>query len=66
MNEDFAWLTEHSREIYEKYPGKWIAVLDGKIVGVGDTATEAAAQAEEEHPGADYILEAVDPEPERI
>jgi len=66
MNEDFAWLTEHSQEIYEKYSGKWIAVLDGQVVGVGDTATEAVAQAEEEHPGADYILEAVDSEPERI
>ncbi len=66
MSEDFAWLTEHSHEIYEKYSGKWIAVLDGEIVGVGKTATEAAGQAENEHPGAAYILEAVDPEPERI
>jgi len=66
MHEDFAWLTEHSREIYEEYSGKWIAVLDGQVVGVGDTATEAAAQAESKHPGAAYILEAVDPEPERV
>ncbi|HUU97207.1 MAG TPA: DUF5678 domain-containing protein [Phycisphaerae bacterium] len=66
MTDDFAWLTEHSREIFEKYAGKWIAVLDGEVVGVGETATEAADQAEASHPGADYILEAVDPEPERI
>jgi hypothetical protein len=66
MSADFAWLTKHSREIYEKYAGKWIAVLDGEIVGVGDTATAAAQQAEAEHPGAAYVLEAVDPEPERI
>jgi len=66
MSEGFAWLTEHSREIYEKYSGKWIAVLDGEIVGVGDTATEAARQADVKHAGAAYVLEAVDPEPERI
>ena len=66
MSNEFAWLTEHSREIDEKYPGKWIAVLDGEVIGVGDTATEAAQQAEEKHAGADYVLEAVDPEPERI
>ena len=66
MSADFAWLTEHSCEIYEKYSGKWIAVLDGQIVGVGDTATEAARQAEEAHPGADFVLEAVDAAPERI
>ena len=66
MSKDFAWLTEHSREVYEKYSGKWIAVLDGEVVGVGETATEAARQAEAKHPDAAYVLEAVDPEPERI
>lgn len=66
MSHDFAWLTEHSREIYEKYPGKWIAVLNGEIIGVGDTATEAAKHADDKCQGASYILEAVDPEPERI
>lgn len=66
MSDDFAWLTEHSRENFEKYAGKWIAVLDGEVIGVGDTAPEAVAQAEEKRPGADYILEAVDPEPERV
>jgi hypothetical protein len=66
MTGDFAWLSEHSVEIGEKYAGMWIAVLDGQVIGVGDTATAAAEQAEREHEGADYILECVDPEPERI
>ncbi len=66
MSGDFAWLTEHSRQICEEYSGKWVAVLNGEIIGVGDTATEAAQRAEQEHEGADYILESVDPEPERI
>ena len=66
MSSDFAWLTEHSRKMCEEYSGKWVAVLNGEIIGIGDTATEAARQAELQHPGADYILESVDPEPERI
>lgn len=66
MSNDFAWLTEHSLEIYEKYAGKWIAVLGGEVVGVGITAPEAAKQAESKHPNGSYILEHVDPEPERI
>ncbi len=66
MGNDFAWLTEHSREIYRKYAGKWIAVLHGEVIGVGDTATEAARQAEEKYPGSTYVLEAVDPETERV
>lgn len=64
MSDDFAWLTERSREIYEQYPRKWIAVLDGQVVGVGDTATDAAERAEKDHPGADYVLESVEAEPE--
>ncbi len=60
MSHDFAWLTEHSIEIYEKYSGKWVAVYNGEVAGVGDTATEAAAQAEAKYPNADYILEKVD------
>lgn len=61
MNDaDFAWLIEHADELFERYAGKWIAVLDGEVIGVGDTAPEAEAQAEEKAPGADYLLEALD------
>jgi ABC-type phosphate/phosphonate transport system ATPase subunit len=66
MSSDFAWLTEHSLEIYEKYAGKWIAVRDGKVVGVGSTASEAAEQAKAARSDAPFILELVDPEPERV
>ena len=60
MSGDFAWLTENSRVIYDKYAGKWIAVLDGEIVGVGETAVEAANAAESKHPSGDFILEKVE------
>ena len=59
---DFAWLIEHGAEIVEKYAGKWIAVHDGQVIGVGDTATEAADEARAETADGDFILEAVDPE----
>ncbi len=57
---DFGWLVEHGPELDERYRGKWIAVHDGEVVGVGDTATEAAAQADAKVPGGAYILEGVD------
>jgi hypothetical protein len=60
MRGDFAWLTEHSVDIHKQYAGRWIAVLNGEVVGVGDTAVEAANQAEREHPSGDYILEKVE------
>jgi len=58
--DDFAWLSENSQEIYQKYAGKWIAVSNGQIVGTGDTAVEAAKQADAARPDGDYILEKVE------
>ena len=63
---DFAWLVEHGTELDERYCGKWIAVYQGEVVGVGDTATEAAAQAQQKVPDGGYILEAVDRESDVI
>lgn len=63
---DFGWLIEHGPEIYERYAGKWIAVHAGKIVGVGETATEAAKAARAEVGNAGFILEAVDRESDVI
>ena len=62
ISADFAWLIDHSPEICEKYAGKWIAVHNGEVIGVGDTAPEAAAQAREKEPEGRFILEAVDSE----
>jgi len=59
---DFGWLNEHGAEIVEKYSGKWIAVHDGRVIGVGDTATEAAGQAREVTAEGAFILEAVEAE----
>lgn len=63
---DFNWLVENGPEIVERYAGKWIAVHDGKVIGVGETAPEADAQAREQQPDGDFILEAVDRESDVI
>ncbi len=57
---DFAWLVEHGPELFREYSGKWIAVHNGEVVGVGDTATEAAQQARAKVPDGDFVLEGVD------
>ena len=57
---DFNWLIEHGPEVYRQYAGKWIAVCKGEVIGVGNTAVEAAGQAREKDPDADFVLEAVD------
>lgn len=60
-NSDINWLADQGDELYNLYAGKWIAVYDGKVVGVGETATEAARQARQSAPDGEFILEAIDP-----
>jgi len=60
LEADTAWLAEHSLEITREYAGKWIAVHEGRVVGVGATAVEAANQARLVCPDGAFILEAVD------
>jgi hypothetical protein len=57
---DFSWLAEHGVELHNKYAGKWIAVYDGEVIAVGDTATDVAALADQKRPEGDYILQALD------
>ncbi|HEY3241810.1 MAG TPA: DUF5678 domain-containing protein [Phycisphaerae bacterium] len=57
---DFKWFVDHSLELYEKYPGKWIAVCQGEVVGTGETAVEAADQARERARDGKFLLVALD------
>lgn len=45
-SKEFLWFQEHYKELREKYPGKTVAIVDDKIVGVGDTLTEADQEAQ--------------------
>jgi len=65
-DDDFNWLVEHGPEIVRDHAGKWIAVRDGAVIGVGDTATEAAQAAHEKASGGNFILEAVNAETDVI
>ena len=66
IESDTAWLAEHSLEITEKYAGKWIAVYEGRVIGVGETAVEASDQARKVCPDETFILEAVEADADTI
>ena len=48
MSKDF--LVEHSQELSKKYPGKYIAVVDNKLVAVSESEVEAFNSAKEKYP----------------
>ena len=43
LQEHDRWLAEHLDELIDKYPGKIVAVMNGKIVGIGDSYKEVYA-----------------------
>lgn len=45
-SKEFLWFQEHYEELRKKYPGKTIAIVNNKIVGIGDTLTEADMEAQ--------------------
>ncbi len=56
---DCDWLAEHSLDLAIWYPGKWIAVRDGRVIAVGDTLAEANREAIQKRPEHDFILEQI-------
>jgi uncharacterized protein DUF5678 len=56
---DCDWLAEHGLELSARYPGQWIAVRDGEVIGAGDSLAEAAEQATRRRPERDFILEQI-------
>lgn len=44
------FLFRHSQELFEKYPGKYIAVVDNEFVAVGKSSLEVFRKAKEKYP----------------
>jgi len=41
---DSLWISEHQKEL-SRYGGKWLAVLDGKVLATGSTVKEVMEKA---------------------
>ena len=44
------WFIEHSKELSEKYPGKHIAIVNNKVVSVGNNAEVVFKEAKVKFP----------------
>lgn len=50
LTKDDEWITEHFEELVDKYEGKWIAIVNGKIVATGKSAVEVEEVAMKDNP----------------
>ena len=48
---DHQWIRDHFEELIEKYAGKYVGVLDGRIVLVSEDPVEIDRLAAEKSPG---------------
>lgn len=63
LERDDLWLKEHMEEIVRKYRHKTIAILDQRIVAVGDSYREVGEQVQREFPGrVPMLFEVLGPE----
>lgn len=56
INKDFVWTVKNSIELQEKYEGRWIAIINKKVVGVGKDAKEAYSNAKKNVPKREPLL----------
>jgi hypothetical protein len=50
MDKDDLWIVEHFSELVTKYAGKYVAVVNEKLVAVGKSGIEVEAKAREVEP----------------
>ena len=53
---DYDWWCAHRLELAREHPQKHLAILDQKIVGIGDTALEAFSQSRKIEPNRRPLL----------
>lgn len=48
--EAYEFLLRHSQELSEKYPGKYLAIVDTEVVGISSSGHEAFKKAKAMYP----------------
>jgi hypothetical protein len=59
LKADFQWLVKNTSSLQEKSAGKFVAVIDKRVAGIGRTAKEAYDQAKKACPGKEPLLDMV-------
>ncbi|MBU0672841.1 MAG: hypothetical protein KJ732_07440 [Candidatus Margulisbacteria bacterium] len=59
LREDFQWLVKNTSALQQKSAGKFVAVVDKRVAGIGRTAKEAYEKAQKACPGKEPLLDMV-------
>ncbi len=59
LKEDFKWLAKNTANLQKNNAGKFIAIVNKSVVGLGKTAKEAYAKAKKAFPDKEPLLDMV-------
>jgi hypothetical protein len=62
---DFEWFVSSPSEL-SQYKDKYVAIFNQQVIGWGDTVKQADDMAQQRIPGADPLIEFIDPNPDMI
>ncbi|MCH8070070.1 MAG: hypothetical protein IID16_12515 [Candidatus Marinimicrobia bacterium] len=60
------YLLKHSQELSEKYPGKYVAIVDDKLVAIDNSALNAFKKVKVEFPDKEVCISYIPTEEETI
>lgn len=60
------YLLKHSQELSEKYPGKYIAIVEDEIVAVSDSGLEVYKKAKEKYPDKEVYISYIPTDEEMV
>lgn len=59
LNEDFKWLVKNTASLQKTLAGKFIAVVNKSVAGIGRTAKEAYEKAKKSFPDKEPLMDMV-------
>jgi len=60
------YLMKHSQQLFERFSGKYIAILGDEVITVSDSGIEAFRRAKEKHPGEEIHISYIPTEEELV
>lgn len=58
------YLMKHSQQLFEKFSGKYIAIIGDEVIAASDSGIEAFRRAEEKHPAEEIHISYIPTEEE--
>ena len=57
LDKEFKYFLDHQKELVDKYPGKYIVIIDEDVVGIYDTEAIAYEESKKKYSEGTFLLQ---------